>query len=361
MLSTILKQLVSIRTVSHDNSANKRLLDVAANTFEKFLFIKQFSSNSYPSLVATSRRMKKPKLLLVAHTDVITGSEKLFTVKAHAGKLFGRGVLDMKFALACYIQLMNELGADVRMLDVGIMLTSDEEIGGFNGVEFLLQKGYGADFVCMPDGGMNWQIERGSKGMWHVDFDVRGKAAHAAHPWEGESAIITFFRFLQDLEKEFRPRVPCDGTHYHDTLTVSRIEGGDTMNQVPARLAASVNIRYVPETSKTELVRRIQRALKKYPQVSFKERVHGHAWITDTSHPHIKKFVSVAKQHGISVGETFSHGSSDARFFTERGIPVLTIWPRGGGHHGDEEWIGVRDFEVYYRILKDWVLAVAKR
>ncbi len=361
MLQKILKRLISFHSLSGDHEANARLLDFAEDILGQHLFVRRFSSNGHPSLVATVRRTKKPKMLLVGHTDVVPGPEKLFRLQMRGGKLFGRGVLDMKFAIACYLRLVQELGSDIKKYDLGVILTSDEEIGGFNGVEYLLKKGYGAEFAFLPDGGINWQIERGSKGMWHVDFEVHGKTAHAAHPWEGESAIMTFFRFLQELEKEFAPNLPCDGRHYHDTLTITRIAGGETPNQVPGYLSASVNIRYVPETTKKELEQRILRAAKKFPAISFKERVHGHAWVTNLAHPVIREYIAAAQKQGVDVGDTFSHGSSDARFFAERGIPVLTVWPRGGGHHSDEEWIEKQDFEKYYRILKELITGVAKR
>jgi succinyl-diaminopimelate desuccinylase len=325
------------------------------------MLIKKFVFNGYPSLLAVTRRTKKPKVLLAAHTDVVSGPEKLFQLRARDGKLYGRGVLDMKFAIVCYMRLVEELGKDIKKYDMGILLTSDEELGGFNGAEQVLKKGYGAEFLFLPDGGLNWEIERGSKGMWLVDFEVRGKTAHAAHPWAGTSAITLFFRFLQDLQRAFKPAIPCDGkTHYHDTITVSRIAGGEATNQVPGKLSASVNIRYIPETSKKDLELRIRNVAKNYKGIAYKGQMHGCAWVTDLSHPFIQSYTAIAKKHGITVGSSFSHGSSDARFFAEHGIPALTVWPKGGGHHGDAEWISTRDFENYYQILREWLDGVAK-
>lgn len=360
MLEKTLKRLISFSSLSHDTVENIRLLDFVEKLLIKHLLVKRFSFHGHPSLVATTRHTKKPKIFLVAHTDVVEGSEQIFQLKKRDGKFYGRGVLDMKFAIACFLRLVKELGNSAKKYDFGIMLTSDEEIGGFDGVEYLLKKGYGAEFVFLPDGGVNWQIERGAKGMWQVDFEVHGKTAHAAHPWSGENAIMTFFRFLADLEKEFISH-DCDGKdHYHDTLTVTQIRGGEAQNQVPGSVQASINIRYIPETSKQTLENRIQRIAKKYPAVSFKEQVHGCAWITDVSHPFIQEYVATAKRHGIAVGTAFSHGSSDGRFFAACGIPVLTVWPMGAGHHSEKEWIAIKDMEIYYQILKKWITGLVK-
>ena len=357
----ILQRLVAYASISRDGVSNNKIMDFAENVFKPHMVVRRFLSGGSPSLVATTVRTKKPRLLFAAHTDVVPGPERLFTVRERGGKLFGRGVLDMKFAIACYLQLANEFGKRGKEYDFGIMLTSDEEVGGQNGVEYLLKKGYGADFVFLPDGGADWRIESGAKGLWHLDFEARGASAHAAYPWKGKSPVLSFLQFLQDLAHEFRA-VNCDGkNHYHDTLTVSRISGGEAINQVPAHITASVDIRHVPETSKTELEKRIKKIMSTYKDVSFKERAQGNARAVDLSHPFMREYKTIAKEYGIRVGETFSHGSSDARFFAERGIPVLTIWPRGGGHHGDNEWIYAKDIEIYYRILKEWVQKVALR
>lgn len=361
MLASFLRKLIAIRSYSRDVTANARLLDVVEKELKPYLSVKRFSSNGHPSLVATTRNIKTPRLLLMAHTDVVPGADALFRLQKRGNKFEGRGVIDMKFAIACYVKLAKELGKNIRAYNFAILLTSDEEIGGFDGTEQFLKKGYKPEFVFLPDGGMNWQVVRGSKGIWHLDFEAKGKSAHAAYPWHGKSPIMTFFQFLQELQKEFH-NSQCDNkNHYHNTLTISRISGGEAINQVPGQVSASVDIRHVPETTKKDLEKRIHRIMKKYKGITLIERAHGHAHTLDLNHPYMQEYMRIAKAENVKISDTFAHGTSDARFFAEQGIQVLTVSPRGGGHHSDGEWMDTRDFEKYYSILKEWVERITKK
>jgi len=50
-----------------------------------------------------------------------------------------------------------------------------------------------------------------------------------------------------------------------------------------------------------------------------------------------------------------SHGSSDARFFLEKGIPAILIRPVGGNLHSEKEWIDIKSLEVFYEVLKEFI------
>ena len=159
MLQHVLKQLVSIRSYSNDGTANARLLDLVEKELKPYLMIRRFSSHGHPSLIATTRNTKKPKLLLAAHTDVVPGPDTLFRLRQKGNRLMGRGAVDMKFAIACYVSLVKELRKQMRGYDVGILLTSDEEIGGVDGGEEVLKKGYKTEFGFLAGSGINYPIK----------------------------------------------------------------------------------------------------------------------------------------------------------------------------------------------------------
>lgn len=357
-MEKILQQLIAYKSVSTDPAENARLLDFVEKSVSKHMYVKRLQSNNIPALIATTRKTKTPKLWLVAHSDIVPGPAHLFKMQKKGNKLIGRGVLDMKFAIACYIRLTQELGESLARYDFGLMISSDEEVGGFNGVQFLLNKGYMGDIAFLPDGGKDWHIETGAKGVWHLEIEAHGKAAHASRPWEGINPFISFFSFLRDVEEEFAKN-SCDGkNHYHDTFTITRISGGEAFNQIPSLIKASVDVRHTPETTKKNLEMKLKMIAKKYKNISIHDNVYGHASKTDLNQADIKAFRAIACKHSIITKSTFSHGSSDARFFAERNIPALIVWPRGGGHHSDEEWVDAVHLENYYQILKEWVTSI---
>jgi len=75
---------------------------------------------------------------------------------------------------------------------------------------------------------------------------------------------------------------------------------------------------------------------------------------------YVKDFLEILKEKfKIKPEFTFSHGSSDARFFFEEKIPVILIRPKGGGHHSEKEWIDLESLEKFYLILKSWVMKIS--
>lgn len=358
-----LQKLIALRTATSEKAENKKLLDRVAAELRPFLFVRRFMHRGFHSLIATTRHTRSPVLWLVAHSDVLPAPERAFRLERRRGNFYGRGVLDMKGMLACYLRLVRELGRDAVKYDFGIMITSDEEVGGWDGVKFLLGKGYRSRIAFVPDGGLNWHIEKGAKGVFHLKIKARGKASHASRPWEGVDAIIALSDFLRDLKRLF-PREPCGRPgHFHDTLTVGKIEGGEAINQVSPLANAWIDIRYTPNHKEKEkhIRARLKKIARRHRAIRIKEVIHAGASENMINSPLIMRFLEIARNRfKIRIKPTFSHGSSDARFFTAKGIPALVIWPHGGGHHADTERVDIKSLELYYRLMKEWALEVTK-
>ncbi len=234
-LTQLLGDLVAFQTVTSEAHPTEDCFDyLEKHLTDAGLHVTRFSINQYPSLVANTQKNQKPRVLLQAHIDVVPAIETHFNLEKQGGKLYGRGVYDMKFAAACYLQLVDDLKNELDKYDFGIMFTSDEELGGQDGVSALLEQGYSADVCVLPDGGDNWEIETASKGVWIARAYTTGKSAHGSRPWEGESAIERLIGALQDVRKLF-------GEQHADsnTLSISKISGGSAMNQVADKAEAT--------------------------------------------------------------------------------------------------------------------------
>ena len=53
-------------------------------------------------------------------------------------------------------------------------------------------------------------------------------------------------------------------------------------------------------------------------------------------------------------------GASDAVAFLEVGVPAVEFGPRGGGHHGPEEYVEIESLPRYRRALIDFAHMVAE-
>lgn len=74
----------------------------------------------------------------------------------------------------------------------------------------------------------------------------------------------------------------------------------------------------------------------------------------------IKVFSSIIEKYGIEplVGE--GAGISDSRFFTSRGLEVVDFGPRGGGMHGDNEYVLIDDLKLLPRLYVDLAKELSK-
>jgi succinyl-diaminopimelate desuccinylase len=356
-LEDLLAKLISLPTESHQPKKSEQLLDWVENRLKKYPFqIKRIFSNNFPVLLATARNTKNPKLWLAAHVDVVAGPKKLFQAVKKRGRLYGRGAFDMKFAVACYLLLADELKDKLSQYDFGIMLTADEELGGFHGVNTILEKGYTSKICFLPDGGRNWRFEEKAKGVVQLKISSKGKTGHASRPWLGVNAIEQLMDFLTVLKNEF-PHEPCNNKkHFHNTLSVGKISGGKATNQIPGTASAAVDIRFVPGTDKQEIFKKFQKISKKFPDIKWKEVAFAKSYDIDRRDKYLNKFIKIAQEkYQIEPRFGISHGSSDARFFVERGISTIVVRPKGGGAHSNKEWIDLDDMERFYQVIKKFV------
>ena len=364
-LQSTLKKLIEFKTISDDREANARALSWYAQQLAGLpLTIRNYRLKGYPSLTITTKRTKSPKVFLVAHMDVVPGSKTAFTPRVVGNTLYGRGAYDMKFAAAVYLELLLDLGADVRHLDFGVMLTTDEEIGGGNGVRPLLRKeGYRCSVAFLPDGGEDWCFERGAKGVLRLNVQSRGEAAHGARPWLGYDANKDLVQYLAALTKRFTKLAKEDVDEQpYPTAVVTSIRGGETENQVAAFAEATIDVRFPPSFSIARIRKLIKEAKQPGSRIVIRELRHTGVYINDTNERYHRAFKEIVKNIRRKTPKTvFSHGSSDARHFKDLKIPVILIRPKGGGQHSEKEWIDMRDLQAYSRCVHEFVKQVARR
>ncbi|MEK7648469.1 MAG: M20/M25/M40 family metallo-hydrolase, partial [Patescibacteria group bacterium] len=129
----------------------------------------------------------------------------------------------------------------------------------------------------------------------------------------------------------------------------------------PASASTTVDIRCFTE-DESAIRDALRATIAKHDRIDVKELITGFPYGNDCTHHAFQLFKKLAHDlYDISVGTTVSHGSSDARYFAQKEIPVLLINPTGGDYHCDSEWIDLEDLEHYYQVLKQWVSHVAKK
>ncbi|MBI9083641.1 MAG: M20/M25/M40 family metallo-hydrolase [Desulfobacterales bacterium] len=294
-----------------------------------------------------------PRVLLMSHLDVVEGPDAIFEPKIIGDRLFGRGSIDDKYAVALSLVLcrlhreqMQKRGLDPATLPFGLLITSDEETGGERGAKPALEA-VRPDFCIALDGGSLDQIIVKEKGILRLRLVARGTAAHGARPWLGKNAIEALMVDYRNLAGLFDETSP---DHWHRTLNLGIIRGGKAVNQVPDHAEAVLDIRYTETDAPRDLVAQIR------------GRVSSEV-IVDEIEPLFyggrSPFLDLLLSLSPDTITGFEHGASDARYLMAHGVPGIVWGPDGDlSQHSPEEHINLPSLVALFDRLSAFMTAV---
>ena len=354
----LLVQLMRFKTVAQNPDELKKIIDFVEDYLKDTgLVIRRFERNGKHSLVATFRDTREPEIFFAGHLDVVDAPEEMFEPVVEGDIVRGRGAFDMKGPSAVLIELFRELSSSGGDYDLGLMLTTDEEVGSRDGVEYLLkEEGYSSKFAIIPDGGDNFRIINREKGALHFRVWAKGKAAHGSRVWDGVNAIDLIIDFYNDLSLIF-PAEPCGvPDHWHNTINIGKIQGGTKVNIVPDYCEAHIDIRFVEPWTIESMKQQVEASLRKFPSLEYEIMSYGEAIYVPEDNPYLSLYKQVAQEIlGREVQFDKEHGATDGRFFAEKGIPVIITNAIGGGIHSPDEWVDVSSLEKLKEIFRAFV------
>ena len=207
------------------------------------------------SLVATIGPADKAGYVLSGHTDVVPvdgqdWSRDPFTMWRDGGRLYGRGVSDMKGYLACMLACAPAMVKEPLAAPIHLAFSYDEEVGCF-GVHGIIEHmtktlpSQRAVFVGEPTEMGVVGSHKGSAGLLTT---VIGKACHSSRPTHGVNAIFHAMDLIAELRgyaNELRS-APDDDLPFelpYTTVSVGVIHGGTARNAVPGDCAFQWDIR----------------------------------------------------------------------------------------------------------------------
>jgi succinyl-diaminopimelate desuccinylase len=349
-LETTLAQLISIPSISSNAVACREIIDFISDELAPFdLFTTRDLDTPSPWLIATTKNTKEPDIMLAAHLDVLPATSEMFTMQKVDGKLVGRGTYDMKLAAACYLEFLKSHKDTLKDLNIGLMFTTDEEIGG-HCIPKIIESGWRPKVVFIPDGGGDWQVEGRAKGFWDVEIVARGKTAHGSRPWEGENALHQLIDVLNILRKSFPSNEPGDST-----LAINEIHGGMAINQIADYAVARIDFRSFSDHDLALYKAQLNQLATKY-NLEITPTQHGAPINFDKDAPVVQGFLDELRAvTGREVEYIESYGGTDARYFAEYNIPSIVMEPYGGGRHAPDEWLLADDLLKYYHLIENWL------
>ncbi len=323
-----------------------------------------------------------PHLMFAGHTDVVpVGDEAAwsrppFAAEIAGGEMFGRGAVDMKGGIACFV------AAIARHIEkhgkpkgsVSFLITGDEEGPSINGTSKLLEwaaaKGERWDACVVGEptnpNQLGDMIKIGRRGSLSGRITVQGVQGHAAYPHLADNPIRGMLQLTHALMDP-----PFDnGTDNFQpsNLEVTTIDTGNAAtNVIPARATASFNIRFndtwTAETLRAEIIRRLDAAAADGALRPDRTPVNYEiVWADRPSHVFLTRnnaLISslsgaVAEVTGLEPKLSTTGGTSDARFIKDY-CPVVEFGLVGQTMHMVDERVAVADLETLTRIYETFI------
>ena len=349
--------LMKFRTTADNPREIARCADFIVNYLRgRGMVIKKYVKNGKISIVALFRDVQHAEIFFNAHFDVVPAPDGFFRPKIRGDRLYGRGSEDCKAQVALLMHLMARLSKSKPRPDVGIMLTSDEEVHGRDGVQYLLEKqGYSCEFAVVADGGDNYDIITKHKGVLQVKVSAKGRSAHSAFPWQGgDNAIEKLISAYPKIAGIFqRPKKAA----WKTTGSLTKIRGGDVLNRIPDYAELFLDVRRTEKDTERSILRKLN-AIR---GIRAEKTASADMLNTDPHNPYVKKLRSSAeKVLKRKVKTAAEHGATDARYFSARGIPAILFKPLGFGPHSEEEHLVISSLKPYFEVLLDFVSGLRK-
>jgi succinyl-diaminopimelate desuccinylase len=322
-----------------------------------------------------------PHLCFAGHTDVVPPGDVAawtrppFSGEVHDGFLYGRGAVDMKGGIACFLAAMlRHLSRTGGKLpgSVSFLITGDEEGPSINGtmkvLDWMAARGEKLDAAIVGEPSnpkaLGDEIKIGRRGSLNGELIVSGRQGHVAYPHMADNPVPKLARLIDRLSA--RPLDAGTADFQPSSLQFTVISVPNTAsNVIPAEARAKFNIRYndLWRRPKVEGWVREQCAAAAQEMGIRYEVVFsgtGEVFLTKPG-PLVDTLVNAVRDiTGCTPALTTTGGTSDARFI-QAYCPVIEFGLVNATIHAIDERVSLADLEtlttIYERFLARFFVA----
>ena len=348
-------------------------MDVLAGTLEALGFTCHHirSATGGPEIRNLYARLGEavPNFCFAGHTDVVPVGRGWtvdpFAATVMDGKLFGRGVADMKGGIACFVAAVARLLTEGPPRgSISLLITGDEEGPAVDGtvkvLDWLAARGETLDCCIVGEPtnprALGEMMKIGRRGSLNCRLTVFGTQGHSAYPHLADNPIPRLLEILRRLTEK-----PLDEGNAHfqaSTLALTTVDVGNAATNVtPAEARAGFNIRFNDSHSGASLKRWIQdtvAAAAGDAEVEVTVEVSGESFLTPPGGLSACLAEAVTAETGRVPDLSTTGGTSDARFIKNH-CPVVEFGLVGQSMHKSDEQVPLADLEtltrIYHRVL----------
>src|SRR5580658_1396753 len=319
---------------------------------------------------------EKPNLVFAGHTDVVPPGDEAawrhppFGGEIASDKLYGRGAVDMKGGIACFVAAAADYlaanGGQPHNGSISLLITGDEESVAVNGTVKLLQwaaeRGEKFDHCLLGEPSnveaVGDTIKAGRRGSLNGTLIVIGRQGHVAYPDRTDNPIRGLVKLIGALQA---PLDDGNALFAPSNLEFTSVDVcNTTVNLIPGEARARFNIRFNDRHS--------QAALKALIEERAKAAAAGRVqyvfeWQPSNADVFVSKpgpftdlaVAAIAEVTGRKPKLSTSGGTSDARFIKDY-CPVLEFGLVGQTMHAVDERAPVADLitltAIYRRMIE---------
>jgi acetylornithine deacetylase/succinyl-diaminopimelate desuccinylase-like protein len=332
-------------------------------------------------------RKKGKPIILLGHVDVVPAKADEWDVDPFGGVLkdgfiYGRGSIDMKGQVICQLLSFIDLYKKgiVPERDIIFLATCDEEVGGKNGLEFMLHQVRelrDASFVlseggCIisEDGFLHAQVAVDEKKLSQFMIKAVGIGGHGSKPHKNNAneKIVNAAKEILSYDWPFKPTGivnaymngifkgkkgkgfeytnlkemlknkyfrsflednPLYNALLRNTVTLTILRGGDKVNVIPATSEAYFDARLLPTESREAFFRKIKKLCGEDVEI---EQIGSDTGISAQSGYKTGYFSGIRQtinklKGPIPVLPFLMTGASDLRYFRNLGILSYGFFP----------------------------------
>jgi len=316
------------------------------------------------NLFAT-RGSGRPHFGFAGHLDVVppgngwTGDA--FEPEIRGGLLHGRGAVDMKGGIACFVAACAWVAEHPGT--VSLIITGDEEGPATYGtpaiMQWMAERGIRPDMILIGEPTSEARLgdvvkigRRGSVNMW---IEIPGTQGHVAYPHRADNPITKLGRVLTALDaieldegnEQFQP----------SNLEVTDVETANPAgNVIPGCAWARLNIRFNNMHKGSDLVELVRRTVQREaPGATVDARISGEAFLTPAGRLYDIVTQAIEAETGITPQLSTGGGTSDGRFLIKL-CPVVDFGLPNATMHKLDEAAAVEDLRgltaIYARIIR---------
>lgn len=342
----------AVRTPSHESVTEMR--DLIVRTLTEAGVEPQVDETGN---VIGNRGDGHPHIVLNTHMDTVPPH---LPFERDGEIVRGRGACDAKASLAALLQAF--LSVEPSSGRVTLAITPDEETHSIGADALRGTLDADAVIVGEPTG---LDVCHAAKGRFEGTLTLTGETAHAAEPMSGANAVAAVEQALAAIRTFDRTRGPdVHRTLGSPTLTPTRIEGGQAINQVPGECSVAVDRRSVPP----ETADRFADTFADHVAAAVPSEVGVQFELTDRPTPFLEAFETPSDDPLVESLVATTGGAiraftaaTEASYFAQE-APTVVFGPgdltddAGPVAHSDREYVDRRAIEAAGTAVRDVVL-----